>query len=444
MLYDSIAAISTALSEGAISIVRVSGNDAIEIVDKICTIDLKSKKGNTIHYANIIDPTSNQVIDEVLISVFLDKKSFTGENVVEINCHGGIYVTKKILVLCLENGARLARNGEFMQRAFLHGKIDLTQAEAIQDMIQSSDENASQVAIQAIKGSVSALLNPFIEELLDMIAHIEVNIDYPEYDDVEQLSKDVLLPKVCEWLIKMDAILAQAQSGKIMREGIKTTIVGKPNVGKSSLLNALLEEDKAIVTNIAGTTRDIVEGSVRLQHVTLHVIDTAGIRESEDVVERIGIEKSIQAIEDAQLVIVLLDGSKPLEAEDYELLERTKDKVRLVVYNKKDQSTTVDDQIWISAKQQDVHMLIEAINMLYEQHTIALTQATLNNERQIALMREAKQNMVDAKQALKLEMQLDLVAIDLQNAYTHLKEILGEVNRDDLLDTLFSNFCLGK
>ena len=445
MLYDTIVAISTALSEGAISIIRMSGKDAILIANQLCSIDLLSKQANTISYTYIIDPKKNKEVDEVLVSIFKGKKSFTGEDVVEINCHGGIFITKQILSLCLEYGARLAMPGEFSQRAFLNGKLDLVQAESINDMICAQDENATSIAMSGIKGSVSKLIHPFIDGLLDIIANIEVNIDYPEYDDVVQLSDDILLPKCKEWLVQIEDILRKAKSGKILREGIKTTIVGKPNVGKSSLLNALLEEDKAIVTDIAGTTRDIVEGIVRLDYVTLHLIDTAGIRESEDVVERIGIEKSKQAIEDAQLVILLFDGSKPLDDKDEELLQLTSHKTRLVVYNKEDVAhDKKHDQIWISAANDDIDELCNAINQMYEEHQIVLTQPTLHNERQIALMKQAKGHMQQAIQALEMGMELDLVAIDLQNAYTSMKEILGEVSRDDLLDTLFANFCLGK
>lgn len=445
MLYDTIAAISTALSEGAISIVRMSGKDAIEIANRICSIDLFKKEANTISYTYIIDPKKNKEIDEVLVSIFKGKKSFTGEDVVEINCHGGIFITKQILTLCLENGARLARPGEFTQRAFLNGRLDLTQAEAVNDMIIAQDENAIGIAMNGIKGSVAKLINPFVDGLLDIIANIEVNIDYPEYDDVEQLTSEKLLPMCHDWMKKINEILNKAKSGKIMREGVKTTIVGKPNVGKSSLLNALLDEDKAIVTDIEGTTRDIVEGIVRLDYVTLHLIDTAGIRESDDVVERIGIEKSIQAIEDAQLVILLLDGSKAIDEKDEELLSLTKEKTRLIVYNKEDVAYQKnDDQIWISAANQQIDELIKAINQMYEEHKIALQEPTLNNERQISLMNQSKMHMMQAIDAMEMGMELDLVAIDLQNAYTSMKEILGEVSRDDLLDTLFSNFCLGK
>lgn len=444
MLYDTIAAICTALSESAISIIRVSGDEAISIVNKISSIDLSSKEGNTIFHSYIIDEQNNSEVDEVLISIFKNKKSFTGEDVVEINCHGGIFITKQILTLVLKSGARLARPGEFSQRAFLNGKLDLTQAEAINDMIVAQDHHASTLAIKGIRGSVSKLINPFIDNLLDIIANIEVNIDYPEYDDVKQLTSKTLLPMCNIWINEIETILSKAQSGKVLREGIKTVIVGKPNVGKSSLLNALLEEDKAIVTEIAGTTRDIVEGTIRLDYVTLHLIDTAGIRQSEDVVEMIGIEKSRQAINEADLVILLLDGSKPSDDKDEELMQLTENKTRLVVYNKEDISHKQNDEIWISASCHQIEPLILALNQMYEQHQIALKEDTLSNERQIALMKKAKIDMQEAMQAMEAEMELDLVAIDLQNAYTHMKEIIGEVSRDDLLDTLFSNFCLGK
>lgn len=444
MFKDCIAAISTALSEGAISIVRVSGDDAIEIVNKISSIDLTKKAGNTISYAYIINPETKKEVDEVLISVFKDGKSFTGEDLVEINCHGGIFITKQILTLVLESGARLAHPGEFTQRAFLNGKMDLTQAEAINDMISAEDYHASSLAMRGIRGSVSRLVNPFIQKLLDIIANIEVNIDYPEYDDVEQLTSEKLIPMCNTWMKEIDEILRKARSGKILREGVKTAIIGKPNVGKSSLLNALLEEDKAIVTDIAGTTRDIVEGTIRLDYVTLHLIDTAGIRESEDVVERIGIEKSRKALEEADLVILLLDGSRPLDEQDEELLALTEGKTRLVVYNKEDAKLEEKEGLWISAATGNIDALIIELNKMYEEHQIAMHEDTLSNERQIALMRQAKANVQDALWAMESGMELDLVAIDIQNAYTHMKEIVGEVSREDLLDTLFSNFCLGK
>ncbi len=443
MLNDTIAAISTAAVDGAISIIRMSGSDALTIANQIVSFDLLKKKSNTISYGYIIDPEHNETIDEVLVSVFHAPKTFTCEDIVEINCHGGRFITKKILRLCLAYGARLANPGEFTQRAFLNGRIDLTQAEAINDMILANTNENAKMAMQGIKGSVKKLLDPLIQDLLDIIANIEVNIDYPEYDDVEQLTTEIIMPKAKQWADKISDILAHAQSGQLMKEGIKTAIVGKPNVGKSSLLNALLEEEKAIVTDIAGTTRDIVEGQIHLQGLTLKLIDTAGIRETDDVVEKIGIQRSLQAIHEAQLVIVVLDSSRDLDDQDKELLDLTKDKTRIVVYNKADISSAKEG-ICISASQKDIEALIKEIHRLFDAHKIVLEEPLLHNERQISLMMKAEHSMKQALRSMEYGMELDIVEIDIQEAYTSLKEILGEVHREDLLDTLFSNFCLGK
>ena len=424
MLQDTIAAISTAAVDGAISIIRMSGDAAIQIVDSLCSIDLTSKKSHTISYGFILDPITKEEIDEVLVSVFRAPKTFTREDIVEINCHGGRYVTKKILQLCLMQGARLAEPGEFTRRAFLNGRIDLTQAEAI-------------------NGSVKKLLEPFIKNILDIIANIEVNIDYPEYDDVEMLSNEVILPKIQKWLSQIDQLLERAESGQMMKEGIKTAIIGKPNVGKSSLLNALLEEDKAIVTEIAGTTRDIVEGHIHLGGLTLNLIDTAGIRETEDVVEKIGIERSMKAIEDAQLIILVLDASRPLDEEDQQLMQMTENKTRIIVYNKKDLNQHIEG-ICISAQHHEIEPLIHEVHRLFDSHKIVIEEPVLANERQISQMMKAKKSMLSAVDAIAMGLELDVVEIDIQEAYTALKEILGEVHREDLLDTLFANFCLGK
>lgn len=443
MLQDTIAAISTAAVDGAISIIRMSGDDAIHIAESICSIRLSKKKSHTIQYCFIIDPITKEEVDEVFITVFHAPKTFTCEDIVEINCHGGRFITKKILRLCLMQGARLATAGEFTRRAFLHGRIDLTQAEAINDMILASTNENVKLAMHGIKGSVKKLLNPLIQNILDIIANIEVNIDYPEYDDVAQLSSKVILPMATAWLNNIEDILKTAESGQIVKEGIKTAIVGKPNVGKSSLLNALLEEDKAIVTDIAGTTRDIVEGHIHLQGLTLNLIDTAGIRDTEDVVELIGIQRSLKAIEDAQLVIVVLDSSTEIEDEDEELLELTKDKTRIIAYNKSDLTMT-EKKISISAANHRIDALVNEIHRLFDCHQLVIEEPLLGNERQISLMMKAKASMIQAIDAIHMGMELDIVEIDIQEAYTALKEILGEVHREDLLDTLFSNFCLGK
>lgn len=441
---ETIAAIATPLADGAISIIRVSGEDAIAYVDSLYNKNLIDQGANTITYGYIIDPTTKETVDEVLVSVFRAPKTFTREDIVEVNCHGGRFVTKQVLQLILAQGARLARPGEFTQRAFVNGRIDLAQAEAVMNLIEADNKANAKMAMEGIKGSVRKLLEPLLEEILDIIANIEVNIDYPEYDDVEQLTDEILLPKATRWLTEINKILAKAESGKIIKEGIKTAIVGKPNVGKSSLLNALLEEEKAIVTEIEGTTRDIVEGNIHLKGVTLHLIDTAGIRETKDVVERIGIERSKQAIQEAQLVFLVLDGSKPLDEKDQELLELTKDKQRILVYNKEDLMEPQTDKLTICASKGEIEPLLEAIHALYEKHLLVLQEPTLSNERQIGLMLSARNNMERAITAMQDGIQPDLIELDIQEAYKNLKEILGEYHREDLLDTLFSNFCLGK
>lgn len=443
MFKDTIAAISTANQDGAISIVRLSGDEAIDIVNQLFTADLSKKASHTITYGTISDPNTQEAVDEVLVSIFRAPKTFTREDIVEINCHGGRFVTRKVLSLVLSYGARLAHPGEFTQRAFLNGRIDLTQAEAINDLINAKNNTNLKVAIKGVKGSIAKLLNPLIDELLDIIANIEVNIDYPEYDDVEQLTNERVLPMAKAWSEKIRLILTKSESSQMLKEGIRTAIIGKPNVGKSSLLNALLEEEKAIVTDIAGTTRDIVEGSIQLGHVALNLIDTAGIRETEDVVEKIGIDRSLKAIENAQLILMILDASQPLDEQDEELLRLTENKTRILVYNKSD-LVSVSEGIAISAKDNELKPLIHEIERLFEKHLIAVEEPALNNERQIALMNRALQSMNQAIHSLEDGMELDLVTIDLQDSYTSLKEILGEVSRDDLLDTLFSNFCLGK
>lgn len=443
-MFDStIAVISTALSQGAISIVRVSGDQAIEIVQKIFSRDIRHVPSHTIHYGYILDD-DKEVVDEVLVSVFRGPKTYTTEDIVEINCHGGVYITRKILSLVLSHGATMAKPGEFTQRAFYHGRIDLSQAEAVEDMIEASNDTASHMAIQGIQGSVKKLLEPLIEDILNIIAQIEVNIDYPEYEDVEQLTTEELLPMTKQWLTKLDKILSRAQCGQLAKKGIDTVLIGRPNVGKSSLLNALLEEDKAIVTDIAGTTRDLVEGQIHIGPAQFNLIDTAGLRKSSDAIEQIGIEKTQEKLAQAQLVLLILDGSQPLTKEDEDLLEQTKDKNRLIIYNKKDvKSEKHPDSIWISAQNKEIDALLEAMKDLYQQDVLT-EQPLLSNERQIGLLNQAKQDMLQAKEAMEQGVEPDLVEIDIQAAHDHLKEILGEVHREDLLDTLFSKFCLGK
>lgn len=441
MFNDTIAAIATANATGAVSVIRISGEDAIGIASKLIGKDLSNKDGYTITYGTIKE--NGESIDDVLVSIFRAPRSYTGEDVIEIGCHGGLYITRKILSLIIGSGARMARRGEFTERAFLNGKMDLSQAEGVNDLINARDEVNAKSAIHSLKGSVSKILKPLEEDLTQIISNIEVNIDYPEYDDVHQLTEEEILPMATKWLNDIHKIIDEAQKAVNIREGIDTVILGRPNVGKSSLLNALLEEDKAIVTDIAGTTRDIVEGTVRLDGITLNLIDTAGIHESDDVVEKIGIDKSLQALEKAELVIVVLDGSQELTEEDHQLLTMTENKNRIVVYNKKDKSI-IHDGISISAINGDVNELTDAIKQKYENELYLATTDTLNNERQIGLALQAESSMRNALQTLEDGMELDLVTIDLEKAWTSLKEITGEVGKEDLLDEIFSRFCLGK
>lgn len=443
MYTDTIAAIASSSMRNAISIIRVSGEEAIPIVNSIFDRDLTKKPGYTLTYGFIQE--DGKPVDEVLVSVFRGPRSFTAEDSVEINCHGGPYITRKILELVLSHGARLAKPGEFTQRAFLNGRIDLSQAEAVEDMIEANSQAASSLAVSNLRGSVRKLLDPLTEDLLNLIANIEVNIDYPEYDDVEELTFHHLLPEAEAILNRIDTILKQSRRGQIQKEGLSTAIIGKPNVGKSSLLNALLEEDKAIVTDIPGTTRDIVEGQIRAGNLQLNLIDTAGIRKSDNPVEQIGIEKSKKMIDSASLILLVLDGSRPLDEQDQKLLEMTEGKDRFILINKSDLNRPTDfpDGISISAASGQIEGLLEALDQKYSDAGLSYD-LLLGNERQIGLLENARKDIMNAIQAMKQEVEPDLIEIDLQEAYRHLKEITGEVHREDLLDTLFSNFCLGK
>lgn len=441
MSHDTIAAISTADAMGAVSIIRISGPDTFEIVKKLCHKDMRNVKGYRMVRSEIYD--QQEVVDDSLISVFHAPYSYTGEDVVELNCHGGVYLTHKILQLVLGLGARLAKRGEFTQRAFLNEKMDLSQAEAIQDLIAAEDEINTKAAIHTLKGSILRVLRPLEEELIQMIAHIEVNIDYPEYDDVEMLVESDILPKAKAWRQQLEKLVLESEKAQVVKGGVQTVIVGRPNVGKSSLLNALLEEDKAIVTDIAGTTRDIVEGNIRIGSFSLHLIDTAGIRDSNDRIEQMGIEKSKKMIEKAQLILLVMDGSQELTIEDQELLEQTKDKTRIIIYNKKDLGTKYSG-VQISASTGQIEALKEKLEALFQQEVLAASGDTLANDRQIGLAKAALGAMDQAIASLEAGMELDLVTLDLQESWNCLKEMSGGRSREGLLDEIFSRFCLGK
>ena len=441
MITDTIVAIITALQESAISVIRLSGLDAIEIANQIFSRDLEKMDSHTVQYGYIIDPITKNPVDEVLVSVFKAPKTYTREDVVEISCHGGILVTKKVLELCLSVGERMAEPGEFTQRALLNGRIDLSQAESVMDLIQAPNVFAQELALSGVRGSVKGLIDPLLEKLIQIIANIEVNIDYPEYDDVQVLTEDIILPLAKEFFEDLGKILRESHSGRIMKEGVKTVILGKPNVGKSSILNVLLDEEKAIVTDIAGTTRDLVEGWIRLDKVALHLIDTAGLRDTGDVIERIGIEKSRKALESAELVIVVFDASRERDQEDLDLLEATKDKQRIIVYNKEDIATTKNDgDIYVSALSGNVENLVNAINNMYEEHTIALKRPTLSNQRHISAVQRSYLAMERAIQALEFGMELDLVTIDLNESYVELASVVMPKEDINVLDEIFARF----
>lgn len=446
---DTIASIATSVSNNAISIIRVSGTNSLDIVSKIFSKDLRKAKSHTIKYGFIKE--NDNVVDEVLVSVFLSPKSFTCENVVEINCHGGIFVTNKVLEMLLENGARLAEPGEFTKRAFLNGRIDLTQAEAIMDMIEANTNNSLKLASYGLTGQTKDLIKKTREKVLEAMLKIEVNIDYPEYEDEEQITETVLIPCLEKLISEMDEVIKKSEVSQVIKNGIKTAIIGKPNVGKSSLLNSLLREEKAIVTSIAGTTRDIVEGEVNIGGVVLKLIDTAGIRVTEDVVEQIGVEKSKKILNEAELIILVLDNSEELTHSDKELLELTKDKNRVVVVNKKDLESKIDysilgEYVLISTyDSKDIDSLQDKIKEICNLKDLQNIDSTyIGNARQIAKLKDARNSLNDALNSLRASYPVDIANIDINMAWTSLGEIMGEVSSDELLDELFSRFCLGK
>lgn len=450
---DTIIGISTALSKGAISIIRLSGDDAIKIVNKVFKgIDLSKVGPNTINYGHIVDFDSCQIIDEVLVSIFKAPKSYTKEDVVEINCHGGLFVTNKIYEQLVLLGARPSEPGEFTKRAFLSGRIDLTKAEAVMDVINAENSAALKIANSALNGKISTFVDQKRQELLDIIATISVNIDYPEYDDVEQLTNEDILPKLKTIKLELEDVLNNSKSAKLLKNGINTVIVGKPNVGKSSLLNTLIGENKAIVTNIPGTTRDIVEASINLGQVTLNLIDTAGIRITEDVVEKIGVEKSKEQINKADIILCVLDGSEPINEQDKEILNEIKNKCHLTIINKIDLEQKInlgevdDNVLFISTKNNNTikeleNKILETLNLnnLFNKDI-----TYISNARQLEKINFAIKALDEALTTIENEATIDFVDIDIRKAWLYLGEIVGQTSTDNLLDELFSKFCLGK
>ena len=445
-MYDTIAAISTAQGVGAISIVRISGDEALEIVNKIFDQDIYKYESNTINYGHIID--KDKIVDEVLVSVFLAPKTYTKENIIEINTHGGISVTNKILELLLENGARLAEPGEFTKRAFLNGRIDLIEAESVMDLIDAKTESARKMAINGVDGRLSSKINKLRDKALDIISNIEVNIDYPEYEDIEVMTIEDIRNYSKELNKDIDDLLKTSESGKIIKEGINTVILGRPNVGKSSILNRLLDEEKAIVTDIPGTTRDIVEGSIRLNGVLINFLDTAGVRETDNTVEKIGVEKSLSLLDKADLVLLVLNNNEKLTKEDKELLEITKDKKRIIVVNKIDLESNIDldlDYVKVSAEQNNIDELLNKINELFNLDEINEGDMTyISNAREISLLKKAKKSSNNLIKSLDEGIPIDMLEIDIKNIIDYLGEVTGESYDNELIDKLFSRFCLGK
>ncbi len=446
---DTIAAVSTTTGIGAISIIRLSGPESLEIASKVFTKDLTKVETHTIHYGYI--KNNNEKIDEVLVSVMKAPKTFTKEDIVEINCHGGIATTNKVLEILLNNGARLAEPGEFTKRAFLNGRIDLLEAEATMDLISSKSDKARKMSLNTLTGETSNLIKDLRSDIVGIISNIEVNIDYPEYEDIEVLTNEKILPEIQKFKEKLEKIIKKSQDSKVIKEGIKVGIIGKPNVGKSSLLNSLLEEEKAIVTNVPGTTRDIVEGTIILDNVILNIIDTAGIRESDDIVEKIGIEKSLTIINEADLVIFILNNNEKITAEEKGLLEKLKDKKKIIVINKIDlenklDKSILDNYIEISAKENiGIEKIKDEIKRLFNLGELEASDLTyMSNARSISLLGKSLNNINDAISEINNNSPIDIVEFHLKDAWNNLGEIIGETYTDELLDELFSRFCLGK
>ena len=442
-MFETIVALATPPLKSALAIIRVSGDDCFDVVSKCFSKDIRSIDKRTLLTGEIID--DNEIIDQVVVAVYKGPRSFTGEDLVEIICHGSMLIANQIIKCLIKYGARLATNGEYSSRAFLHGKIDLIQAESINDVINATTKESKQLSMQSLKGEVSSLVRPIKTKIADLIALIEVNIDFPEYEDIEVANKDLIVKSIDSINPEIEKLISDGQKAKIIKDGVNVAIVGKPNVGKSSLLNALMGQEKAIVTDIAGTTRDIVEGEVNLNGVVLHLLDTAGIREATDQVESIGIERAKKTIDDAELIIVVLDGSKELENEDKEILQLSEGRNRIIVYNKSDiKSNLKGDAIQISALKKDIKPLVDEIYRVIGLDEQSFKQPALNNARQLGLLAKTHQALMKAKEDALNDLPVDLISISLMEGYNAVLEILGEANQTDLSKEIFSRFCVGK
>lgn len=461
MHFDTIAAISTPMGEGAIAIVRLSGDEAVQIADRIFRSPngkrLIEEKTHTIHYGHLVDPKTTETVEEVMMSLMKAPKTFTREDVVEINCHGGLVAVNRVLALVLKEGARLAEPGEFTKRAFLNGRIDLSQSEAVMDLIRAKTDRAMNVALGQMEGKLSRLVEELRQALIETLAQVEVNIDYPEYDDVEEMTIPIM-KKNCSWVqSEIEKLLQTSAQGKILREGLSTVIIGRPNVGKSSLLNSLVQENKAIVTDVAGTTRDIIEEYVNVRGVPLRLVDTAGIRETEDIVERIGVERSRQVLKEADLILFVLNYGEELTEEDRRLFEAVEGMDTIIVVNKTDLPAKIDlEEVKAIAGDRE----IVTTSLLQEEGVIELEEAIANlffagsiesedmtyvsNARHIALLHQAKDLIEDALMAADAGVPVDMIQIDVTRSWEVLGEIVGDTVQESLINQLFSQFCLGK
>jgi tRNA modification GTPase len=442
-MLDTIVALATPPLKGALAIIRISGDRSLEIIESIFT--RKINESHKVYYGYIVN-SSKEKVDEVMVTYFKGPKSFTGEDVIEISCHGSMLIANEIIELILSKGARLATRGEFSSRAFYNGRIDLVQAESINELINAESKEAKKLQLYSLTGETSKLVSPIQTVLADILSLIEVNIDYPEYEDIEVETNEKLLTKIDPLINQIDKLIKDGESSKLVNDGISVAIVGRPNVGKSSLLNALIKQDKAIVTNIPGTTRDVVEGKIRLNGLTLNLLDTAGIRDASNEVEKIGIEKSKVSIENADLVLLVLEANK-FTSEDQELLDLTENKKRIIVYNKKELISINDykeGEVYISALNKDTKALEEAISKLFNLSELDNITPALCSSRELGLLLKVKENLLKAKEEAQCGIALDLIAIFLKAAYDATKEILGQEITVDLEQEIFSRFCLGK
>ncbi|SKA97456.1 tRNA modification GTPase trmE [Caloramator quimbayensis] len=456
---DTIAAISTSLGDGGIGIVRISGSKALEILNQIFVspkgknvLDMKSY---TMLYGYIKDKKNDEIVDEVIVSYMKAPNTYTKEDIVEINCHGGMVAVRKILTLVIKSGARLAEPGEFTKRAFLNGRIDLSQAEAVIDIIRAKTDESMRLAMEQIQGKLSKKIRSVIDKLLNILAHIEATIDYPE-DDIESIITRQLIRNADEIIKDIDELIKNADAGKIIREGLNTVIAGKPNVGKSSLLNMLIQENKAIVTEIPGTTRDVIEEYINIEGIPIRLVDTAGIRETGDVVEKIGVEKTKEYVDKADLVIFMLDASKNLEEEDYIIIDLIKNKNKIVVVNKMDIPQKIDIDyikdifkntpiIYTSVKEDDgIENIKKNIVEIVYKGNISSKDVYITNIRHKDILENAKRSIENGIETLKSGLPLDCASIDFKDAYLKLGEITGDTVSDDIIDRIFSNFCIGK